>query len=1409
MAMVPEAAQYAVPSPCPPSLRALPCQRWSRCPACGSRPALVLPGLVGVRAFSLGLCLAGRRRLRRLTLIVVRAARRAAKTRTIVSRPSEAEQDAVIARKAKHDNLIRESVRRMSTEIPILASFLEAAGPEAQAAFFAQKPVVEAEEASRVVTQEVHALSQLNMLQQKLFRGGDGGQVCVLDAHLKEGSEEAYLALAVLGCAQDAGSCLACGLSIAKTAQGARKLAGEQVLQRVWQPQEPHQLGSKRAAEALVCFQGDLKDVSVVAMSPFGDSWGAVLTGKLRRDSFTCLAPVAASSARDAVAEVCENFLMELRRLLRVHADASDDPRTWTKMSQPSIRQHPDSAQPIVMDLAGLGSPEGEQLLNRVLGSEEARAARRKLLKEVQSLSKNRMAEQYAATEQMLLDDLEVGINAEADSPPKIEHRNWEVVPPEEDYRRQEVVGKLPVEKIRVDLNKALEETQVVIVSGGTGSGKTTQLPQFLVDDWREGSGTGALRRPPALVVTQPRRIAAVSIAQRVAWERNEDLGWGVGYSIRGDRVQAQAPDGTMEFVTVGTLLARVMNDPFLQRYSVIVLDEVHERDLMTDFLLILIKEILPKRPDLRLVLMSATLDVGTFARYFQCCQVLEVPSGSRFPVEEIYLDSSFFDDTKGASQLLRMEEQGRRDMDVTTAEEGQRKAQLVDQINEKRHQSSDYERRWQEFCDAELEGDYEPAKHEFSELLEFLSSEGFKAFAGRRRLQDIEDAEKAAAIVGDEGFDDDGHQQDVRSKRRSASLATGSMPWWGSDTNDFTYLEVAEALIRKVVPELLQAPLECADEGFGDTAVARGSLLCFLPGWGEIKNLAERLADCQDIWVLPLHSTLPQEEQQLVFEAPPEGQVKVILATSIAESSVTINDVTVVVDSGLIREMRYDAKRRLSAMDTVCASQSNAIQRKGRAGRVRRGKVFRLYSRAQFECLPWRSSPEMQRVDLSRTCLQAILLRREPREFLQAAPDAPHVADIEEAMWELASIDAIENGTPPLMTPLGEVIARMPLDPRLGRAVMMGAIFGLPKLTAMMLVVAGERTPFIMPAAKRNESLHKQRLFCNWSDTFSALRALQQWEQTAQERGIGCSRRWSNYNYVNQRKIMGLSRSAFQLLKDMQLSGLLGEDFSLDEEFQLQCPGNQFDGVASIFEDESFLGAGGGGFAESDQEEWLLALNDHDADYEDEPLLAGLLCSSFPGNLAKFQKLKGSSSWYRTRNMSRTILHKSSVNSHASASSPDDGEEPDPLEVPDEEYADSQPGNRPWLLYTDLTVSNSVGFLRNATVMEPWQVALFGGARASSRPTPEVLELDGWLQIRSNERSLDIAQALREEIKQAVMWQALAVTQDETAVNMLARAKIFFRFLRAMITGRQLSQEDIDLLESWELPAFEDSTAS
>ncbi|CAK0891238.1 unnamed protein product, partial [Prorocentrum cordatum] len=202
----------------------------------------------------------------------------------------------------------------------------------------------------------------------------------------------------------------------------------------------------------------------------------------------------------------------------------------------------------------------------------------------------------------------------------------YRLTPASADPRRPEIVGKLPIERIRADLGKLLTESQVVVVSGGTGSGKSTQLPQFLLDDWRgqDDAAVEPTAGAPRIVVTQPRRIAAISVAERVAWERGEQIGESVGYAVYGSAVRPKLSSGSVEFVTVGTLLRRAVSDPLLQRYDVVVVDEVHERDMLTDFLLILLRELMMQRPRLRLVLMSATMDMGSFADYFRSCPVLE-----------------------------------------------------------------------------------------------------------------------------------------------------------------------------------------------------------------------------------------------------------------------------------------------------------------------------------------------------------------------------------------------------------------------------------------------------------------------------------------------------------------------------------------------------------------------------------------------------------------------------------------------------------------------------------------------------------------------------------------------------------------------------------------------------------------
>jgi len=287
----------------------------------------------------------------------------------------------------------------------------------------------------------------------------------------------------------------------------------------------------------------------------------------------------------------------------------------------------------------------------------------------------------------------------------------------------------------------------------------------------------------------------------------------------------------------------------------------------------------------------------------------------------------------------------------------------------------------------------------------------------------------------------------------------------------------------------------------------------------------------------------------------------------------------------------------------------------------------------------------------------------------------------------------------------------------------------------------------------------------------------------------------------------MSMSRSAFHVIKDMSMSGLVDDPYA--EVDTLRNMADQYDGIGSIFEDDRSFG---GRLDAAEQEGWLKLIADGaDGEYQDEPLLAGLLCAAYPGNLAKLQKTKDpndkKNGQYRTKTRSG-ILSKRSVNSKSALKAVEHVEESLAAKVL-EEYPDSKPGSRPWLLYTELVEQNKAGFLRNTTVLEPWQVAVFAGRTCVAEEG--YLELDGWLQIKGSPRTLKVAQALRAEIEEALMWKALSVpaqgsTSDHAVESVMERVKVFFGLLRNMITGRPISQSDIRYLQTWEVSQLQAS---
>ncbi|QLI82688.1 ATP-dependent RNA helicase HrpA [Chitinibacter fontanus] len=446
----------------------------------------------------------------------------------------------------------------------------------------------------------------------------------------------------------------------------------------------------------------------------------------------------------------------------------------------------------------------------------------------------------------------------------------------------------LPVNQRRDELKAAIAKHQVVIVCGETGSGKTTQLPKICLE---LGRGVHGL-----IGHTQPRRLAARSVASRIAQELKSEIGHYVGYKVR--FTDKSSPASYIKLMTDGILLAESLSDRFLNNYDTIIIDEAHERSLNIDFLLGYLKQILPKRPDLKVIVTSATIDADRFSKHFNGAPVLEV-SGRTYPVE-------------------------------------------------------------------------------------------------------------------------------VRYK-----------PLASTDEDD-QEIEMEEA-IANAVDELWRR------DGSGD-------VLVFLPGEREIRETMEELrkAKLRDAEVLPLFARLSNEDQQRIFRPSNTGR-RIVLATNVAETSLTVPGIRYVIDSGQARINRYSPRAKVEQLLIEKISQASARQRSGRCGRVASGICVRLYSEDDFNLRPAFTDPEIVRSSLAGVILRMAALRLgrvDEFPFLEA-PSGKLIADGYQQLRELGAVDEQDR-----LTQIGQQLARLPIDPRVGRMLLAGQDEGC--LKEMLIIASG-----------------------------------------------------------------------------------------------------------------------------------------------------------------------------------------------------------------------------------------------------------------------------------------------------------------------------------------------------------------
>ncbi|KAL5544898.1 hypothetical protein UlMin_008682 [Ulmus minor] len=622
----------------------------------------------------------------------------------------------------------------------------------------------------------------------------------------------------------------------------------------------------------------------------------------------------------------------------------------------------------------------------------------------------------------------------------RYQQQEWQETP--EGQKMLELRRSLPAYKEKEALLKAISENQVVVVSGETGCGKTTQLPQYILEAEIEAARGGFCN----IICTQPRRISAMSVSERVAAERGEKLGESVGYKVRLEGMKGR--DTRLLFCTTGILLRRLLVDRSLRGVTHVIVDEIHERGMNEDFLLIVLKELLPRRPELRLILMSATLNAELFSSYYGGAPTMHIP-GFTYPVRAHFLEN-----------ILEMT--------------GYRLTQY--------NQIDDYG----------LDKSWKMQKQAQSKRKSQIASS-------------VEDTLEAADF------------RDYGPRTRE------SLSCWNPDSIGFNLIEqVLNHIVRKERP---------------------GAILVFMTGWDDINSLKDQLqshpllGDPSKVLLLACHGSMPSSEQKLIFDKPEDGVRKIVLATNMAETSITINDVVFVVDCGKAKETSYDALNNTPCLLPSWISKAAARQRRGRAGRVQPGECYHLYPRCVYDAFSDYQLPELLRTPLQSLCLQIKSLRLGSiSEFLSRALQPPEPLSVQNAVEYLKIIGALDEDEN--LTILGRNLSMLPVEPKLGKMLILGAIFNC--LDPVMTVVAGlsARDPFLMPFDKKDlaESAKAQFAAHEYSDHMAIVRAYDGWKD-AERQQAGHEYCWRNFlSMQTLRAIDSLRKQFYFLLKDIGL---------------------------------------------------------------------------------------------------------------------------------------------------------------------------------------------------------------------------------------------------------------------------------
>jgi HrpA-like RNA helicase len=671
----------------------------------------------------------------------------------------------------------------------------------------------------------------------------------------------------------------------------------------------------------------------------------------------------------------------------------------------------------------------------------------------------------------------------------------------------------LPIASFREEIVSTVRNNQVVLIAGETGCGKTTQVPQYLLEDaWYRDEGC-------RVICTQPRRISAMSVAERVAVERGENIGENVGYTIRLENRGGN--DSSLMFCTNGILL-RMLTDQShdaMSRVTHLVIDEIHERDRFADFLLILVRDLLPAHPHLRVVLMSATLHVELFSGYFGGCPVVRVP-GFTHPVQDFYLEDVL--------KLTGYEAAAVQEMDAALGGYGRGAAALVSSgggrggrggnrgrggagASSSIPQENNISKEERNQIEAAIEAAFRTGEDEAFELLmEVTGAAGADDIDTGSPGINIQHPATGATALGAAAFHG-------RTDVATVLLSNGADPSITTH-NGMTARDLAAQCNRTDIVELLEEweEQEKAANDLASSALAlshyqsntdadevdldlieallsyicgegkfsastteeksqqQGAVLIFFPGWDEIIRMKEKLESSpifgrSDRYsLLPLHSMVAPQDQKKVFLRPPTGVRKIVMSTNMAETAITIDDVVCVIDSGRLKEKSYDAFTGVSTLQGAWISKASEKQRRGRAGRCQPGVAFHMYSRQRSEALVDFQLPELKRSPLDEMSLQVKLLETPQNSvsiggFLAKAVEPPVPQAVEAAVALLGDIGALDSNEK--LTSLGRHLAALPLPPALGKMLLYGVLYRCLDPVLTVACCMSYRDPWVLPA--------------------------------------------------------------------------------------------------------------------------------------------------------------------------------------------------------------------------------------------------------------------------------------------------------------------------------------------------------